>query len=152
MRDTILILLISGMALLLAEVFLPGMVAGTIGALLEVAAIVLCYTSYGFATGTMLLIGILFVNCVGLVAWLQFFPKSYIGKKLTLGGHSPTSHADYSRLLGKQGVAASQLRPTGVALIDGERVDVMAEEGFIPADAPLKVVHVEGPKVMVRKR
>ena len=152
MRGAIIILIVAGMALLLAEVFLPGMIAGIIGAMLQVSAIVLCYNTYGFATGTMLLVAVLFVNCIGFVWWLQFFPKSYIGRKLTLGGHNPTSHADYSRLLGREGVAVSQLRPTGVALIDGERVDVMAEEGFIPAQSPLKVVQVEGPKVMVRKR
>jgi membrane-bound serine protease (ClpP class) len=152
MSGIIISLVIAGLLLLLSEVFLPGLVAGTIGALLELAAIVLCYDAYGVAKGTLLLVAILFLNCIGFVAWLYFFPKSFIGRKLTLSGDNPTSHPDYAYMLGREGVAVSQLRPTGVAMIDGKRVDVLAEEGFIAAQDTIKVVQVEGPKVIVRKR
>ena len=53
-------------------------------------------------------------------------------------------------LLGKSGVAKTALRPSGSALIEGERVDVVTEGNLIEAGTPLRVVAVEGLRVVVR--
>ena len=47
-------------------------------------------------------------------------------------------------LIGKQGMALSPLRPAGTAVIEGKRVDVVSEGGFIPPRTPVKVVDVQG--------
>lgn len=54
-------------------------------------------------------------------------------------------------LLGKEGVAQSPLRPAGVALVDGRRVDVVTEGGLVAAGARVKVVAIEGNRVVVRR-
>jgi len=48
------------------------------------------------------------------------------------------------------GVALTQLRPSGTAKIGGQRVDVVAESGLIERDTEIKVVAVEGMRVVVR--
>lgn len=53
-------------------------------------------------------------------------------------------------LVGQTGVAASELRPAGVAEIAGERVDVTTEGDWIRSGTPIVVVHAEGMKVVVR--
>lgn len=52
-------------------------------------------------------------------------------------------------LLGETGVAATLLRPAGVARIGGENVDVVTEGIYVPAGTKIKVVKVEGPRVVV---
>jgi membrane-bound serine protease (ClpP class) len=42
--------------------------------------------------------------------------------------------------LGREGVAQTVLRPAGMALIDGKRLDVEAESGMIESGSPVKIV------------
>jgi membrane-bound serine protease (ClpP class) len=55
-------------------------------------------------------------------------------------------------LLGAHGVALTDLRPAGAAEIGGERVDVVAEAGYLPAGSDLVVVVDEGYRRVVRAR
>jgi membrane-bound serine protease (ClpP class) len=52
-------------------------------------------------------------------------------------------------LLGETGVAATLLRPAGVARIGGNSVDVVTEGMYVPAGTKIRVVKVEGPRVVV---
>lgn len=53
-------------------------------------------------------------------------------------------------LVGKTGLTLSELRPVGIAQIDGERVDVTTEGEFVHANIPVTVVRAEGMRVVVR--
>lgn len=55
-----------------------------------------------------------------------------------------------SDLVGRQGTAITDLRPSGVALVGDERVDVVAEAGWIEEGAPVAVVSSEGYRHVVR--
>jgi membrane-bound serine protease (ClpP class) len=54
-------------------------------------------------------------------------------------------------LLGATGVARSDLRPGGIAEIEGERIDVVSEGGYIQAGTPVVVVRDEGYRRVVRE-
>ena len=54
-------------------------------------------------------------------------------------------------LLGKTGEVLSELRPAGSALIDGVPVDVVSEGVFVAKGTAVRVVAVEGSRVVVRK-
>ena len=67
---------------------------------------------------------------------------------------SPEGGTDEDRLrplIGKEGVAQSDLRPVGVIAVDGRRVDVVTEGAMIDAGSRVKIVAVEGNRVVVRK-
>lgn len=55
-----------------------------------------------------------------------------------------------SDLLGKSGVAVSELRPAGVAEIAGERLDVTTEGDYVRAGSRIVVVRAEGMRLVVR--
>lgn len=72
--------------------------------------------------------------------------------KITFAGTQGADYVtsrDFGSLRGKSGTAASYLRPAGVALIDGVRVDVLTKGEFIPAGSPVRVTRVEGSRVFV---
>ena len=52
---------------------------------------------------------------------------------------------------GTTGVARTDLRPAGMAEIDGERVDVVADGEYLAAGAPIEVVRDEGYRRLVRR-
>ena len=62
-----------------------------------------------------------------------------------------TASEDLSRLVGRIGETRSDLRPAGIAVIDDMRVDVVSEGGFIDKGTPVRVVTVDGPRVIVTR-
>jgi membrane-bound serine protease (ClpP class) len=91
-----------------------------------------------------------------LVAFLRHLPAS---RRLSgiLHREAQEAAAGYvsapvrSDLLGKQGVATSELRPSGIAEIAGERVDVTTDGEWVPAGTPVTVVKAEAMRVVVRR-
>lgn len=147
-----------GVVLLFLEVFvIPGFgVAGVLG----IAAIVAGLTSSLFGAGAtwqaMLNAGarVLIsagVAAVGAMLLMRFIPSLPFGRKLVLGtALSGASEAVAARSwLGVIGTALTPLRPSGTALLQGHRVDVVSEGQFISAGAPIKVVLHAGHRVVV---
>jgi membrane-bound serine protease (ClpP class) len=82
----------------------------------------------------------------------RYYPQNAWMRRLALvesQGPEYVTSRDFSALRGLTGVAASYLRPAGVAQIDGKRVDVLTEGEFIAAGTPVRVTRVEGARVFV---
>jgi len=61
------------------------------------------------------------------------------------------SYPSIKELIGKEGTALTTLRPAGSAELDGQRYDVMADWEYIPQGSKIKVIRVEGIKVVVKE-
>ncbi len=152
----VLILIVIGFILLLIELLIiPGFgFTGIMGLLSLVVASYIAYTELNFLIGLITSLGSLIV----IILSLKLFPKTGIWKKLRLeraetkkdGFHA--SIKDSSALIGKEGISLSPLRPTGIATIDGKRIDVVTEGIFLPKDSNIKVINVEGNRVVVREK
>jgi membrane-bound serine protease (ClpP class) len=55
-----------------------------------------------------------------------------------------------SELVGQRGLAVTDLRPAGVAKVGDERIDVVAEEGWVEAGTPVEILRAEGYRHVVR--
>lgn len=147
-----LILVIVGLFLIGAEIFLPGGVIGAIGGIALIAAALVGFQAFGIQGGMLSSIAIIVLAGVCIVLWVKYFPKTRMGRHLTLQDDGKSFKApDLKALAGKEGVALSTLRPAGIARIDGQRVDVVADGSWIDAGRAIRVVQVEGPRVMVRE-
>ena len=147
----IITLLVAGAVLLFLETLLPGLIAGSIGFFCLLAAVILGYRDFGFETGNIIL-GVVVVGLVsGVFIWLKFFPESRIARKFVSQNSVGELGVDKPELLDGTGVALTQLRPSGVANINGQRVDVVTEGGLIERGAAVKVVAVEGSRIVVRE-
>jgi membrane-bound ClpP family serine protease len=60
------------------------------------------------------------------------------------------SSSDLKYLLGKQGVAITDLRPSGTADFDGIEFDVISEGKYISKDTRLVIYKVQGSKLIVK--
>jgi membrane-bound serine protease (ClpP class) len=149
-----LLLLIAGLLLLAAElVLIPGStVVGLLGAGSILASI---YLQFG---GDFPLVAGLAVIIIGVGLGLAFWllPSSTLTRRFALAtsleGNSATGSTSNIKpnLIGRYGRALSDLRPSGVADIEGERVDVVADGEFISVGSSLEVVRVEGRRVVVK--
>lgn len=148
--ELIATLILVGALLLLLETVLPGLVAGVLGLICLVAGVILSYANYGLQMGNLVLLTVV----VGLVAaalcWLKFFPESRIARAFISQGTIGELGAEKPELLGQTGVASTNLRPSGAALINGRRVDVVTEGNMIERGTSITVVALEGLRVVVR--
>ncbi|MNP65961.1 hypothetical protein D3C76_1616010 [compost metagenome] len=62
-----------------------------------------------------------------------------------------SSATERKELIGLQGISLTPLRPSGTAMFNGERVDVVSDGDFIPVDTPIIVVKAEGTRIVVQQ-
>lgn len=145
----IIALLVIGVLLLLLETVLPGMIAGIAGFCCLVAAVWMAYVNCGQDVGNWTLIGVLVLLLAGTVLWIRYFPQSPMARPF-ISHRAIQGTEEKAELLNKTGTAFTNLRPSGTALIDGQRVDVVTEGPMISKGTPVQVVQVEGLRIVVR--
>ena len=144
------ICIVIGFLLLLIEAFLiPGFgFAGVLGGVFILGGSGLVWHGAGPAAGVATLLG---SGGAALVfAWL--FVRSSAARRFILerkiDSEARLRH-ELVELAGKQGVAVTNLRPSGSAEIDGERYDVVTESEFIEPGTAVRVIEVEGFRIVV---
>jgi membrane-bound serine protease (ClpP class) len=133
---------------------LPGHgVAGTLGAIALAAAVVMAFgLAFVFVAVQSISIAIV-LSAFAFALSSRMLPENAFFRRITFAGVQGPEYVasrDYRALLGHEGVAASYLRPAGVAAVDGMRVDVLTEGEFVPAGAAVQVSRVEGARIFVR--
>ena len=146
----VITLFVVGAILLLLETVLPGMIAGIIGLICIGIGVVQSFLIFGTETGSYVLAGVVVALMIGTFFWLKFFPESRAGR--VFASHQTVGDIGTERpeLVGHAGTALTPLRPSGTAIINGQRVDVVTEGAMVDRDTPIKVVAVEGMRVVVR--
>ena len=149
-------LFILGVVLLLIEIFLiPGF------GLTGITGIILIFVSIFFTLGggekALYSIGVVAVILLILfIILLIVFPKIPIWKKLGLKEKLETekgytSYTKIDELVGKEGLVITTLRPAGTIEIDGKKYDALSLGEFIEKGEKIKVIRVEGGKIIVEK-
>lgn len=144
-------LLLAGLLAVGAEIFLPGGIVGTFGVIALVGAVIVAFTidaTFGFYAT----IAVLVLLVISLWVWIKIFPKTRIGRSISLetSGQDFKAPAQAADLAGQEGLAHSDLRPSGFAIIGGHKYDVISEGNLIPLGARIRVVRVEGNRIIVQ--
>ncbi len=147
----IVTLLVIGLLLLVSEIFLPGMVAGLAGFICLGLGVAFSFRDLGATQGGIVLLAVTVLLVIGFVVWLRYFPDSSLAKPFVSEGQIGDIGTDRPELVGKEGITFTPLRPSGTVIIDERHVDVVTEGELIEKDERVKVVLVEGVRIVVRK-
>ncbi len=143
--------------LMAVEFFVPSLgllFVSSIGCLIGGGAI---FFSFGSTVGW---IGVIVAFIVVPIVWVivfKMFPHTSFGKAIMMGkpnrskGDGIPDGPQLAALMNQQGISQSMLRPVGICEFDGRRVECVAESGLIEKNKPVRVVHVEGMRVTVRR-
>ena len=152
----VLLTFVAALVLIYLEFFLPGGALGVLGTISLVASIVLGFVLYSPATGMLIMVGELCAGAVALAYGLKLFPHTRTGKRMILStalgadeGYVGAT-AGLEELVGQGGTAETDLRPAGIARIDGKRIDAVADGHFVDRGTAVTVLQVEGNRVVVR--
>lgn len=167
------LLLIAGLFILVLELFIPS--AGTL--FIVALGCILGSVVVAFMVSSML--GLIFFIVVCLLAiilpgiGLEMWKRSPIGRRMMLGvpgpsgsaledqvdpvpgldavASPPVSHFDYASLRGAVGRTLTPLRPSGMTEFSGRRIDTVTEGVMIERGVFVKVIDVQGNRVIVRQ-
>ena len=152
----IALMLVSLFLLFLEIAIIPGFgVAGISGVILLFLSLGMAY--WKLTTFMAVITTLVAVFGTILLVMFVFFvlPNTRLGKQFILEENSPAADdetfavSNTNRYLGAEGVAVSNLRPSGIAKIAGERVDVITEGDFVDKDTKIKVVKTTAGRVIV---
>ena len=148
-------LILVGLALIAVEVYLvPGFnVVGVFGFVVILFAIGFAFSETGLVGGIYALIGTVVVG--GGLFYLMWtsgaWDRFVLATNLRSDEDSVVRESEHrAKYLGKSGVAMTPLRPTGVAEIDGERIEVVTEGEFIASGSKVRVVAMDRRRFFVR--
>ncbi len=161
---TDLLIILVGAALLMVEIFLiPGFgIAGISGIGIIIWGfyeLLLPDVPVGQEIQTMALTGLtigILGGIIGMVFLFKLMTKTDFWKKLS----SPTaqlkekgynSSIGLETLLGEEGVADTDLRPSGWVQVGEKRIFVVTEGSYIDKNETIKIMTVDGNRVVVRK-
>ncbi|HEY9071477.1 MAG TPA: NfeD family protein [Candidatus Ozemobacteraceae bacterium] len=152
----VLAMLIGGLVLLFVEVALiPGFgLTGVTGILVILAGLGLAFWKLDIRLAVLYSFGSI-AALIGLVLWaIYIFPHTSVGKKFVLetkisleDGYTATR--DLEKYIGMEGVATSDLRPSGIARIGDERLDVLSDGEFVPRQSRIKVLRIRNGALIV---
>lgn len=144
---------IASLVLIAMELATPGV--GVFG----IVGVLLLFGSLFYMLGADLQAAYIMAGGIIIAAVLFYFigrrlPKSRLISKIALTNRSTkekgyTSQADKSRYLHCRGTTITILRPAGTIRIGKERVDAVSNGAFIDRDVEVRVVQVEGARIVV---
>jgi len=153
------LLFLGGLALLVAEIFLPSHAMLSLAGLgLLIAGIARVFMAHGETAGFFSIIGTLIVLPVLAVIAVKFWHRTPLGKRIsppnpTVGKGEAFSNDDELRaLIGRFGRAMTPLRPVGSCEFGGRRVECVAEFAMIDIDQPVEATGQRGRMLVVRPR
>lgn len=161
-----LLLILVGVGLLAVEVFvIPGFgIAGIAGILALVAGMVLTQLpvfeaiELGAVSGAVMRLTLSLIGAIVLsLVFMRALPRFSTFNRLVLktdtaasDGYVSSDTAHDEELVGCEGTTLTELRPVGVGLFDGKRLDVITEGEFVEAQRVIKIVQARGSRIVVR--
>ena len=151
-----ILLFVLGVVLIILEIFvIPGFgVAGLTGGAAIIVTIFLLAPSPTAAL-LSLIIAVVLTTAVLIFSYKNMKTRK-VWRKLVLKDKTDSEsgytapNMDNEVFLGREGVALSILRPAGAIDIDGQRVDVITEGDFLAAGTKVRVIGLDGTRIVVR--
>lgn len=144
-----------GAILVIIELFVIGAIIGIIGITLIVLSIIMLGDNI-----LLMLMNVVVATILAIIEWVilvKFFKRKIpfldkvVLKDSTNAEAGYRSHDDRSHLIGQIAQTITDLRPAGIISIDNERIDAVSDGAFILRNKQVKILEVEGTRVVVRE-
>lgn len=155
----IIICVIAGLLLLVIEMFTPGFgIPGLSGIISLLASVVIFWRSAGALAGLGLLFIIVALIIIVLATALKSASTGRLSRSSIILKETERPEDGYLassdlgvHYVGKKGSTSTMLRPSGIADIDGVRLNVISEGSYIQKGAEIIVDRVEGNRIVVHE-
>jgi len=153
----ILVCLIVGLGLVVLEAFMPGFgLPGIAGVVLHIIAVALTWINHGPVAALGMTIILLSIIAIAISVSLRSAANGKLSKSKLVLNETESNEAGYRSaedmqvFLNKEGTATTVLRPTGMAEFDDVKLNVVSDGEFIQSGTKVRIVRVEGSRIVVR--
>ena len=144
-------MIVFGFVLIVIEIFItPGFIVGVIGVAIVALGIGFTYKEFGTENGNITLAVSSFLMVSGILFAFKQGVWSRLAIKDEIKGKAANLNNDAVNV-GDLGVAISSLRPSGMALINGQRVEVHSESEMLLAHDNIEVIKKINNRIIVKK-
>ncbi|WP_196599666.1 NfeD family protein [Pectinatus frisingensis] len=103
-----------------------------------------------------MLLGALVIAVAVFALIVKYLPASQLWQKMILKDMSTKergyiSSIDHSSLLNKTGIVLTKLRPSGTIIVAGTPIDAVSEGAYIDEGQTVRIIKIEGSRIIVRK-
>jgi len=150
-----ILLFVAGFVLIGVEMVVPGFsVPGITGIICLIVGIFLA--ADGIKEGVIITLIVIVLLAVMMFILFKMLASGKLKSSIVLREEQNNesgyiSSGDLQYLLGKEGVALTDLRPSGKSDFEGVTFDVITEGGYITKDAKVVIQKVQGSKLIVRE-
>lgn len=147
-----IMLQMAGILVVIAEVIIP---SGGVLAILSIGlfgySIYIVFINISTSAGFVLLGVDAVLLPILVIIGLKLLAKSPVTLKTSLSSKDGiiSQPPELEKFMGLEGIATSDLRPSGTAKIDGKRVDVVTRGEYLEKDSEIVVYSVKGNQVIV---
>ena len=153
----IIICFLVGIGLLILEAFMPGFgLPGFSGIVLECITLVLTWKEHSAVATLGMLLVVLAVLAIAISMSLRSATNGKLSRSKLIHNETESNEAGYRAtqdlevFVGREGQTTTVLRPTGIADFEGVRLNVSSEGDYIQAGTKVRIIKVEGSKILVR--
>ncbi len=150
-------LIIVGILLIAAELFVPGGILGVAGSLCILASCYFTFEKFGAFAAAWQFIGVLIVCCIVIYLEFKLLRKTKFGKKVFLdsvsGGEAESlkkSRSLPADVIGKSAKTLTTLAPSGRIELDGEIYEAFSRDGLVRKGRTVKIVAQDSYRLVVQ--
>ena len=144
-------MIVFGFVLIVIEIFItPGFIVGVIGVAIVALGIGFTYKEFGTENGNITLA----VSSFLMVSGILFAFKQGVWSRLAIKDEITAKAAKLNNdsvHLGDRGVALSSLRPSGMAMINGQKIEVHSESEMLSTNDEIEVIKKINNRIIVKK-
>ena len=150
---TVMALQLLGVAAIIAEFIIPSFgVISLIAATFFLLSLYMVFTDLSYQMGYVLVVVDIFLIPAAIflgVKVLELSPMT-LKKQLKSSEGATSQKKGLDHFMGLEGTALTDLRPSGVAIIGDERIDVVTRGEYIEKESPIRVLSVTANSVIVK--
>jgi membrane-bound serine protease (ClpP class) len=95
------------------------------------------------------------VSVIGFFLLIKYIPSTRTWRKFVLSTEQKkelgytVGTKDLKRLTGKEGIAITPLRPSGIVEVNGKKINALTLGEYVDSNTKIKIISVEGNKIVV---
>lgn len=144
-----------GILVIIVEVIVPtGGILAMVSTGLIGGSLYLVFTKASSAAGYLFVVADVIVIPLSVFIGFKLLAKSPAALKRSLSKEDgvQSQSPELEMYMGLVGIAATDLRPSGVAVIDGKRLDVVSRGEYLERSSNVVVIAVTGNQIIVSKK
>jgi membrane-bound ClpP family serine protease len=147
----VLAIILLGLLLIFLEIFfIPGTTLfGVAGGIALVIGVIMVYSYYGARWGHIAVVSSLVLVLIAVVAGFKVIQSNKLAMNAEISGRVNELENTYK--VGDKGVAATEFRPNGKGIFNGNKIEVYSTGEYIERNTPIEIIKITQDKIYIKQ-